>query len=111
MKRGEIWTISAGDDARKPRPAVVVQDDSFDTTSSVTICPLTTDVDDAGLFRLPIEPSPDNGLRHSSAVMIDKVTTIRRVRCGHQIGHLSNDEMAKLSRALIVFLGLAGTSR
>ncbi|MEJ0048614.1 MAG: type II toxin-antitoxin system PemK/MazF family toxin [Rhodospirillales bacterium] len=42
MKRGEIWTVSgAAGYAGKPRPAVIVQDDHFDATNSVTVCPFT----------------------------------------------------------------------
>jgi mRNA-degrading endonuclease toxin of MazEF toxin-antitoxin module len=37
MKRGEVWTVSGGKDyAGKPRPAVIMQDDSFDATYSIT---------------------------------------------------------------------------
>ena len=52
VRRAEIWTVSGGADyTGKPRPAVIVQDDNFDT-DSVTICPFTTDLTDAPLLRL-----------------------------------------------------------
>jgi mRNA interferase MazF len=35
---------------------VIVQDDSFDATDSITICALTTDETDAPLFRLLVQP-------------------------------------------------------
>ena len=64
MRRGDIWTVAGGKDyAGKPRPVVVVQDDSFDATDSITICAFTTDETDAPLFRLPVEPNERNGLR------------------------------------------------
>jgi mRNA interferase MazF len=54
MKRGEVWTVSGGKDyAGKPRPAVIVQDDSFDATDSITICAFTTDPTDAAKLQLP----------------------------------------------------------
>ena len=63
MKRGEIWTAAGGKDyAGKPRPIVIVQDDRFDATSSITICAFTRDPTDAPLFRLVVEPSEANGL-------------------------------------------------
>ena len=112
MKRGEIWTASGGADyAGKPRPVIIVQDDSFDETASITICPLTTHGIDAGLVRPDIEPSPDNGLRETSWAMADKVTTVARTRLGRRIGALSEAEMVPLSRALTVFLGLAVPTR
>ena len=63
MRRGEIWTASGGDYAGKPRPVVIVQDDRFDATASITVCPFTTDPTDAPLFRPLVEPSAANGLR------------------------------------------------
>jgi mRNA interferase MazF len=49
-RRGEVWTVSGGRDyAGKPRPAVIVQDDSFDATDSITICAFTADPTDAPL--------------------------------------------------------------
>jgi mRNA interferase MazF len=85
-----------------------VQDDRFDATDSVTICAFTTDPTEAPLFRLPIEPSPQNGLRDLSNLMIDKITTVRRSKLGETIGRLSSEDTVRLDRAIVVFLGLAG---
>lgn len=75
MRRGEIWTAAGGGDyTGKPRPVVVLQDDRFDVTDSITICPLTTDPDDLPLFRILIEPNERNGLDEASSIMADKVT-------------------------------------
>ncbi|HEV7983184.1 MAG TPA: type II toxin-antitoxin system PemK/MazF family toxin, partial [Xanthobacteraceae bacterium] len=77
MKRGEIWTIAGGPDyAGKARPAVILQDDRFDTIDSITVCAFTTDPTDAPLFRLPVEPTEGNGLRSMSRLMVDKITTV-----------------------------------
>ena len=73
MKRGEIWTIAGGPDhAGKPRPAVILQDDAFDATASVTVCPFTTHAVEGPLLRLPIEPSARNDLRAASQLMIGR---------------------------------------
>jgi mRNA interferase MazF len=110
VKRGEIWTASPGSgDARKPRPVVIVQDDRFDATASVTVCAFTTDPTDAPLIRLLVEADEVTGIRESSRLMVDKVTTIPRSKLGERIGQLSDDDTIRLSRALVVFLGLAGT--
>ncbi len=112
LKRGEIWTASGGPDyAGKPRPVVIMQDDNFDGTASITICPLTTHGIDAGLVRPTIEPSPENGLRETSWAMADKVATVARTRLGKRVGVLTAAEMAPIGRALMVFLGLAGQIR
>lgn len=109
MNRGEIWTAAGGKDyAGKPRPVVIVQDDRFDVTSSITICAFTSDPTDAPLFRLVVEPSEVNGLQTISRVMVDKVTTVPKAKLDHRIGRLADHDMVRLNRALMIFLGLAG---
>jgi mRNA interferase MazF len=108
MKRGEVWTVSEGGPyAGKPRPAVIVQEDRFEATSSITICAFTTDPTDAPLLRMMIEPSDRNGLTNASRLMIDKITTVPKARLGKRIGKLNDEDVVRLSRALTVFLGLA----
>lgn len=109
MKRGEIWIVAGGSDyAGKPRPAVILQDDAFDATASITICPFTTHAVDAPLIRLPIEPSDRNGLRSASHVMIDKITTVSKKKLESRVGRLSKEDIVRVNRAVVVFLGLAG---
>ena len=110
MKRGEIWTASAGSGyVGKPRPVVIVQDDRFDATASVTVCALTTDPTDAPRLRLLIEADEVTGIREPGRLMIDKVITVPRSKLGERLGELSDEDRIRLSRALVVFLGLAGT--
>ena len=109
MTRGEIWTVAGGPAySGKPRPVVIVQDDRFDATESVTVCPFTTDATEAPLIRLRVEPAEMNGLRSSSSVMVDKITTVRRERLGARMGRLDDEGMVRIGQALMVFLGLAG---
>ncbi len=108
MKRGEVWTVSGGAPyASKPRPSVIVQEDRFEGTSSITLCAFTTDPTDAPLLRILVEPTDRNGLTLSSRLMIDKITTVPKERLGKRIGKLSDDDVIRLNRALTVFLGLA----
>ena len=110
MRRGEIWTVAGGADyTGKPRPAVIVQDDRFDT-DSITICPFTSDPTDAPLFRLAVEPSAANGLRELSRLMVDKITTVHRSRLGERIGTLDDAEVVRVNRAIVVFLGIASSA-
>ena len=108
MKRGEIWTVAGGPDyASKPRPAVVVQDERFDVTDSITICAFTTTHQDAPTFRLQIDPTDINGLDQSSWLMVDKISSVPRTKMGRRVGRLAEEEIGRLNQALIVFLGLA----
>ncbi len=108
MKRGEIWTVAGGKDyAGKPRPVVILQDGRFDKTDSITVCAFTTDPTDAPLFRLVVEPSESNGLRALCRLMVDKITTVPKTRIGAHIGRLADEDMVRLNRAALVFLGVA----
>jgi mRNA interferase MazF len=108
VTRGEIYTAAArGPYTGKPRPVVILQDDRFDATASITVCPFTTNPVEAPLVRLPIDPSAANGLDQPSQLMVDKVTTVPRSSLGDRLGKLRDDELIALNRSLIVFLGLA----
>jgi mRNA interferase MazF len=93
--------------AGKPRPAVIVQEDRFEATSSITLCVFTTDPTDAPLLRMLVEPTDRNGLKSASRLMIDKVTTVPKARIGKRLGKLNDEDIVRLNRALTVFLGLA----
>jgi len=109
VRRGEIWTAAAGSGyVGKPRPVVIIQDDRFDATASVTVCAFTTDPTDAPLLRLLVQPDEVNGLRDRSSLMIDKITTVPRSKLGERLGRLGDDDMVRLGRAVMVFFGLAG---
>jgi mRNA interferase MazF len=109
VRRGDVVTVAAGGGyGGKPRPAVVIQSDRFDATDSVTLCLCTTDPVDAPLIRLAVQPSAENGLRERSWLMVDKVVSVRRTRLGEHAGHLAAEDIVRINRALMVFLGLAG---
>jgi len=111
VRRGEIWTAADGSGyAGKPRPVVVIQDDRFDATESVTICAFTTDSTEAPLFRIRVEPGRANGLHEPRSLMVDKITTVHRSRLAKLVGHLADEDLVRLGRAIVVFLGLAGAS-
>ena len=109
MKRGDVVVVSAPGDYGKPRPAVVVQSDLFnDTHASIAVCLLTSDLLEAPLFRLNIDPTSENGLARPSQIMIDKIMAVRRIRVSSRIGCLDADTLLRMNRALAFFLGLGG---
>jgi mRNA interferase MazF len=108
VRRGEIWTLAGGPGyASKPRPAVIIEDDGYKETLSIAVCPLTSQPIEAPMLRILVEPSPENGLRAVSRLMVDKVTTVPRSRLCQCIGRLPDDDLLRLNRSLLVFLGLA----
>ena len=109
MRRGELWTASASQGyAGKPRPVLIIQDDRFDATDSITFCPLTATVADIPLLRIPLQPNKTNGLTTPSSIMVDKITTAHRSQLGQRIGKVSTTEMRQLERGLLVYLGMTG---
>ena len=112
LKRGDIWTLAGGKDyAGKPRPVVIVQDDSYDATDSISVCAFTTDETEAPLFRLAVEPNQRNGLGAESRLMVDKITTVPKTKVGVRVGRLDDEDILRLNQAMFVFLGLAASPR
>ncbi len=111
MRRNDIWTVSDRDYAGKPRPAVIVQDDSFPGTTSISICAFTTDPTEAPLFRVSVEQNDGNGLHTACRLMVDKIATVPKARLGVRIGRWGDEDALRLNRAFLVFLGLAGSAR
>lgn len=107
MNRGELWTVAGGVYASKPRPALIVQDDLFDATGSVTVVPLTTTLTDAPLLRVRVASSELSGLDQDSDIMIDELTTVRRSKVLDRVGRLAAEHLAEVERCLMTFLGLA----
>lgn len=102
MKRGDVVRVAMG----KPRPAVVVQDDQFDTPVDIILCPFTTTLLDAPLYRLPVPATAENGLTTMSQLMVDKIGPARRDRIDAVIGRLSAEDMTRLTEAMAIILGV-----
>ena len=107
MKRGDVVTIALSGAYGKPRPALIVQSHLFSAHSSVTILPITSAIRAAPLLRIAIEPSPANGLRATSQIMIDKAQTVPCEKIGKRIGTADSDVMLTVNRSLAIFLGIA----
>lgn len=106
MKRGDLVTVAISGDYGKPRPALVVQSDLIDTTSSVTVLLLTSTLSNIPLLRHTLDPSDENGLRTTSQVQIDKVFSVARTKVGPPIGRIDDESLATVSSLLALFLGI-----
>ena len=106
MNRGELWTVSGGTYAQKPRPALIIQDDLFAASESITLLPLTSQLTDAPLLRLTVDPGELTGLDRVCQIMVDKLTTVRRANLGHRVGRVDAKTMVAVEQSLGVFLGL-----
>ncbi|MFM7652687.1 MAG: type II toxin-antitoxin system PemK/MazF family toxin [Vulcanococcus sp.] len=84
-----------------------VPGDAFTARDSVVVCLITTDATELPVFRIAVDPTAKNGLNTTSRLMVDKVTTVPKSRLGQCIGCLAADDLLRLNRSLLVFLGLA----
>ena len=108
MKRGAIITIAMQGDFGKPRPALIIQGDGFNLShSTITVLLISSQLVDAPLFRLNIEPNVGNGLSKPCQIQVDKAMTIRREKIGTLIGYVDDAMMIQVNRALALWVGLA----
>jgi mRNA interferase MazF len=107
VTRGEIVTIVLPGAYGKPRPALVIQSDLFNALGSVTVLPVTSELRNAPLMRIALDPSNANGLRKKSQIMIDKTQTVPREKVGSTIGRVDPETLVSVERALATFLGIA----
>jgi mRNA interferase MazF len=107
IARGEVVAAVFAREHGKPRPGVVIQSDLFNSShSSLVVCPITTELIEAPIFRVPLSPSSANGLRKPCQVMIDKIGTVPKTRIGKRIGKLDSADMARVDTALAIWLEL-----
>jgi mRNA interferase MazF len=107
VKRGDLVTIALPGDFGKPRPALIIQSDQFDQTGTVMVLLLSGALVDAPLIRTTVEPTPTNGLRKRSQIMVDKAMSVKRDKIGAAIGRLEAEAMLAVTRALAVFFAIA----
>jgi mRNA interferase MazF len=107
MNRGDFVPIAMQGDFGKPRPALVIQSDSFNKHATVTVLLVSSTLVDAPLIRVTVQPSTDNGLQKPSQVMVDKAMTVKRDKIGDSFGTASDAVMLEIGRCLAVFLGIA----
>jgi mRNA interferase MazF len=107
MKRGDLVLIAIPGDYGKPRPALIVQSSLFSDHPSVTICLLTSHLQETPLFRFHVEPGDNNGLSVPSQVQIDKLMTVPREKIGRIIGKLSRKDMYEITKLLALWVGIA----
>ena len=103
MRRGDVVRVAEG----KPRPAVVIQADYLPTPVEVLLCPFTTTIQDAPLYRVTVEASARNGLTATSQLMVDKIGPARRDRIDGVVGRLSDADLDRLGTALALMLDVA----
>jgi mRNA interferase MazF len=107
LHRGDVVTCALAGEFGKPRPVIVLQSDLFNATHpSVTVCPVTSHLLEAPLFRVPLTKGPATGLKLESQAMVDKLSTVRLERIKAVIGRLEADDLDRVEAAVMRWLGL-----
>ena len=107
VKRGDVISVMLQGAYGKPGPGLVIQSNWFAEHPSVTFLPLTSELVDAPLIRIRVELSEENGLQKPSQIMVDKTSTLPRTKISGRFGHIDDETMLAVTRALTVFLGFA----
>jgi mRNA interferase MazF len=108
VKRGDVVLMVVPGELGNPRPGIIVQADELgESTTSVLVCPMSSDVQNNVRLRPVIQPSAGNGLRVHSQIMTDKMLALRRARLKRVLGSIDSEASDRLDRALLIVLGLA----
>jgi mRNA interferase MazF len=107
MKRGDVVVVALPGDLGKPRPAVIVQNDILNEhLRTVLLCPISSYSSKPIFFRVPVDPTPENGLLLPSEIMTEKLQAANKSKIGRVIGRLEDSAMRQLARSMAISLGL-----
>jgi mRNA interferase MazF len=74
---------------------------------SVILCLICSTVVEAPLIRLTVEPTPENGLRQLSQIMVDKLLAVSHERITEVIGRINDEQLLlRLNRTLAFVVGI-----
>ena len=110
MRRGEVWLINldptVGDEIKKTRPAVIVNDDAIGILPLKVIVPITEWKERYAIapWVVQLEPDPESGLDKPSAADAFQVRSVARERFVRRLGKLSGKEMQEITKALAIVL-------
>jgi mRNA interferase MazF len=107
MKRGEIWWVnfgpSIGGEIRKPRPAIIVSNNSANKfLNRVQVVPLTRSV--GRLYPSEAFVTLDG---ERCKAMADQITTVSKRRLTNKAGIVSQRELKEVARAIKAQLNLS----
>ena len=109
LPRGAIVIVSVPGEYGKPRPTVVVQDPRLSRVmESVAVALFTTSKRGGRHVRIKVEPTPENALRATSRIMVDKLFSLHKHRLHQLIGQMDASAMRRVDEAFKTILSLAG---
>lgn len=109
--RNEIWLADLdpqfGTETGKTRPVVIIQSNILNEAehSSTMICPLTTNLQNATILRVRLNPT-ENGINKDSDILVDQIRTIDNSRFINKIGTLMPIQIQQMNRNLKILTGI-----
>ena len=105
MNKGDIVLIPfpfTDLSGNKNRPAIIL----IDSKDDITVCFITTQLKWQSEFDISIQPSDLNGLKKTSLIRLNKITTIDKDLIIGRLGSLDDTYLDLLNRNLIQILKL-----
>mgnify|MGYP001559961730 FL=1 len=110
MKQGEIWLINLdptiGEEIRKTRPAIIVNDNRIGKLPLKIIVPLTDWKDQYAIapWMVRVDPDNKNNLQKTSSADCFQVRSISELRFVKKWGTIDSDKLEEIKTALAIVL-------
>ena len=111
VKRGDIFYADlspvVGSEQGGVRPVIIIQNDIGNKYSpTVIISAITSQINKAKLPTHVEISSEEYGLNKDSVVLLEQIRTLDKRRLKEKIGHMSDKDMEKVNKALLISVGL-----
>ena len=110
-RRGEVYLVrfdpTQGSEIRKTRPALVIQNDTGNEFSPITIvAAITSKVSDRQYPTDVLIDKGEGGLTQTSAVLLNQIRSIDHSRLMKRLGKIEAGTMRKVDHSIQISLGL-----
>lgn len=111
VKRGDIFYADlspvVGSEQGGIRPVIIIQNDIGNRYSpTVIVAAITSQINKAKLPTHVEISSEEYGLNRDSVVLLEQIRTLDKKRLKEKIGHMTEDDMKKVNKSLLISLNL-----
>lgn len=111
VKRGDIFYADLspviGSEQGGIRPVIIMQNDIGNRYSpTVIVAAITSQINKAKLPTHVEISSEEYGLNRDSVVLLEQIRTLDKKRLKEKIGHMTDSDMQKVNKALLISLSL-----
>lgn len=111
VKRGDIFYADlspvVGSEQGGIRPVIIIQNDIGNKYSpTVIVAAITSQINKAKLPTHVEISSEEYGLNKDSVVLLEQIRTLDKKRLKEKIGHMTESDMEKVDKALLVSVAL-----